>query len=163
MSQGYFSTSYTGARAKFYDLARKAHARITTFGLPRVRGREGEALAMDVAWLGPAAPRGAVIVTSGTHGVEGFAGSGVQCAFLAARDFTLRRPDVAVVLVHALNPFGFSHACRVNELNVDLNRNFIDFSQLPASPGYDRLHDAIVPRLWSGEERVRADQFIGDA
>ncbi len=163
MSHEFFSNSYSDARAKFHDLARKAHARIGTFGLPRVRGREGEALAMDVAWLGPAAPRGAVIVTSGTHGVEGYAGSGFQCALMAARDFTWRRPDVAVVLVHALNPFGFSHACRVNELNVDLNRNFIDFSRLPASPGYERLHDAIVPKQWSGEERVRADRFIGDA
>src|SRR5689334_2319210 len=117
MSYGYFSSSYSGARAKFHELARRAHARINTFGLPRVWGREGEALAMDIAWLGPASPRGVVIVTSGTHGVEGYAGSGFQCALMAARDFSWRRPDVAVVLVHALNPFGFSHVCRVNELN----------------------------------------------
>jgi hypothetical protein len=163
MTREYFSKTYSEARSKFHDLAHEASARVRSFSLPLDRGTEGEALAMDVAWLGPAAPRGAIIVTSGTHGVEGYAGSGFQCAFLASRAFTSLRDDVAVVLVHALNPFGFSHVCRVNERNVDLNRNFIDFAQLPASPGYDRLHNAIVPREWSGEARASADRFIGDA
>jgi hypothetical protein len=163
MSQEYFSKSYAQARARFHRLADEANARVSSVALPLARGVEGEALAMDVAWLGPACPRGAVIVTSGTHGVEGYAGSGFQCWCLGERATTLARHDVAVVLVHAINPFGFSHVCRVNELNVDLNRNFIDFSRPPASPGYDRLHRAIVPREWSGEARSRADRFIGDA
>jgi hypothetical protein len=30
-----------------------------------------------------------------------------------------------IVFVHALNPFGFKHHRRVNEDNVDLNRNFL--------------------------------------
>ena len=34
--------------------------------------------------------------------------------------------DVAIVLVHALNPFGFAWRRRWNENNVDLNRNFLD-------------------------------------
>ena len=151
------------ARAKFRDGAVKARAQTSAFGLPFAQGAEGEALSMDVAWLGPQAPRGAVIVTSGTHGVEGFAGSGFQCSFLAERGPAQLPDDVALVLVHAINPFGFSHICRVNELNVDLNRNFVDFQRLHASPDYDRLHGAIVPREWTGEARLRADRFIDDA
>jgi predicted deacylase len=42
------------------------------------------------------------------------------------------------VLVHALNPWGFAHLRRVNESNVDLNRNF-----LPAGARY-----AGMPRLY---------------
>ena len=34
---------------------------------------------------------------------------------------------VAVVLYHAVNPYGFSHLRRTNEDNVDVNRNFRDF------------------------------------
>jgi hypothetical protein len=162
--QGYFSKTYPEAREKFHEFAGKAHARISSFVLPLARGSAGEALAMDVAWLGSEAPRGAVIVTSGTHGVEGYAGSGFQCSFLAERAATVLRPDVGVVLVHALNPFGFSHVCRVNELNVDLNRNFIDFSRPPPPRGgYERLHSAIVPREWTGETRMAADRSIEDA
>jgi hypothetical protein len=163
MTQGYFSRTYPEARAKFLELAGKAQARFSSYHLPFARGTAGEALAMDVAWLGPVAPRGAVIVTSGTHGVEGYAGSGFQCAFLAERASALLRHGVAVILVHAINPFGFSHVCRVNEQNIDLNRNFIDFARPPSSPGYDRLHGAIVPGDWTGDARVRADRFIGDA
>ena len=122
-----------------------------------------QALTMDVAWLGPPTPRAALIVTSGTHGVEGFAGSGFQCSLLAAESLRELEPDVAVILVHAINPFGFAHVCRVNELNIDLNRNFIDFDMLPASPGYDALHSAIVPAAWTGVARSRADRFLGDA
>jgi Protein of unknown function (DUF2817) len=164
MSQGYFSETYPEARAKFHEFAGKVHARMSSFVLPSARGAAGEALAMDVAWLGSDAPRAAVVVTSGTHGAEGYAGSGFQCSFLAERAATVLRPGVVVVLVHALNPFGFSHVCRVNEQNVDLNRNFIDFSRPPAvSRGYERLHSAIVPREWTGEVRMRADRSIEDA
>jgi len=163
MSQGFFSRTYPEARKKFHEQAGKAQARIKSWELPFARGTAGEALAMDVAWLGSDTPRGAVIVTSGTHGVEGYAGSGFQCAFLARRAATVLRQGVAIILVHAINPFGFSHVRRVNEHNIDLNRNFIDFSRPPGSPGYDRLHAALVPGSWTGEARDRADRFIGDA
>jgi hypothetical protein len=32
---------------------------------------------------------------------------------------------VAIVLVHALNPFGFSKIRRFDDKNIDLNRNFL--------------------------------------
>ena len=37
-------------------------------------------------------------------------------------------------MLHALNPYGFSHLRRVNEDNADLNRNFVDFSRAAAGP-----------------------------
>lgn len=40
-------------------------------------------------------------------------------------DGELVPPDVTVVFVHAVNPFGFHHDRRVNEDNIDLNRNFL--------------------------------------
>jgi predicted deacylase len=65
------------------------------------------------------------------------------------------------LLVHALNPFGFAWLRRVNEDGVDLNRNFIDFSQpLPSSTAYEALHDYLVPADWQGEGRRSADQAL---
>ena len=59
-------------------------------------------------------------------------------------------------MVHALNPFGFAWVRRVNEDNVDLNRNFIDWSQpLPPTPEYDAIADLIVPREWTQAEQDR--------
>jgi hypothetical protein len=59
--------------------------------------------------------------SSGLHGVEGFAGSAIQTALLM--NSPSLRPGVALVLVHCLNPYGMAWLRRVNEHNVDLNRN----------------------------------------
>ncbi|MEQ8611293.1 MAG: M14 family metallopeptidase, partial [Parvibaculum sp.] len=50
------------------------------------------------------------------------------------------------VFIHAINPYGFAWNRRVNEDNVDLNRNFLDHSKPhPENPGYEELADAINP------------------
>jgi Protein of unknown function (DUF2817) len=49
----------------------------------------------------------------------------------------------------------------VNEDNVDLNRNFHDFSKpLPSSTAYEAVHDALVPLDWDGPFRLAADAEI---
>ena len=112
---------------------------------------------MDSVLLGPADAASLLIVTSGTHGVEGFSGSGCQRAVLAD-DGLLKRIDeaeVAVLLVHAVNPWGFSHLRRANEDNIDMNRNFLDFSRprpksadSADSAGYEELHALLLPTEW---------------
>eukprot|EP01032_Pedospumella_encystans_P016815 gene16815-19167_t len=87
-----------------------------------MRGAQGEELAMDVAVQGPADAAQVLMTTSAVHGIEGFCGSAIQTGLLHSLSLP---PGVAVVHVHAVNPHGFSHARRVNEDNVDLNRNFI--------------------------------------
>jgi hypothetical protein len=68
---------------------------------------------------------------------------------------------VNVVLVHALNPYGFAWLRRVNENNVDLNRNFRDFTEpLPLSSAYEAVHDWLVPADWDGPARKTADSEI---
>jgi hypothetical protein len=60
-----------------------------------------------------------------------------------------RERGVAVLYIHALNPHGFSFQRRVTHENVDLNRNFQDFSQpLPANPAYDELQALLLPETW---------------
>lgn len=160
----FFCASYAQARARFRDLAGRAGARVGSHVLAGVPAIGRDLLTTDIAWLGPGAPRGALVVTSGTHGVEGHAGSGFQCHLLDQPGLLRDLDEIALVLVHAVNPFGFAHGRRVNENNVDLNRNFIDFAQpLPGCPQYDRLHDAIVPEEWTGDARDRADAVLAQA
>jgi hypothetical protein len=106
---------------------------------------------MDVARDGHPNAQRLLIVSSACHGVEGYCGSGVQVA--ALRDAAWRRKaadqGVAVLYVHALNPYGFSHFRRTTHENVDLNRNFHDFSQpLPENQAYRELHPLLVPPQW---------------
>src|SRR5690606_15144364 len=54
-----------------------------------------------------------------------------------------------VLYIHALNPYGFSHIRRTTQENVDLNRNFHDFSKpLPESAAYREIHALLIPEVW---------------
>ncbi len=139
-----FSPDYAAARARFLAAAERAGARVTSHVLPRERGLAGEELAMDLAWLGPAEPRAVLVISSGLHGVEGFVGSALQLELLERP--ALAPAGTAMLLIHAVNPYGFSHVDRSNEENVDLNRNFVDHATLShENPGYVELADAIAP------------------
>ena len=131
-----FSQSYAEARKKFFSAAGARGAQISQRVHPSERGAEGEELAMDLALLGnPRAPT-LLLLTSATHGVEGFCGSGCQIALLQDDTFVAAvvRSGVEVLMLHALNPYGFSHVRRVNEDNADLNRNFMNFdAPLPSN------------------------------
>jgi hypothetical protein len=147
---GLFAPTYAEARAGFLAAAEAAGLDPHAHPHPLL-GRDGETLAMDVARAGPADAPALLIVSSGCHGVEGFCGSGVQRALLADAGFQRQAHDagVAVLYVHALNPWGFSWWRRTTHENVDLNRNFHDFhAPLPANPAYDELASAIVPAQW---------------
>jgi len=79
-----------------------------------------------------------LVLISGTHGIEGFAGSACQAGILHAG--IELPPDTGLLLVHAINPYGFAWGRRVNEDNVDLNRNFVSHGgSYPANPIYDEL------------------------
>lgn len=145
-----FAQTYAEARDRFAAAAEAAdldvHARVHP-----LLGIEGETLALDVVLDGPVDARALLIVSSGCHGVEGFCGSGIQVALL--RDDALRaqarRRGLALLHLHALNPWGFSWLRRTTQENVDLNRNFHDFhGPLPANAAYDEIAHLLVPRQW---------------
>ncbi len=149
-----FAASYAQARAQFVGAAAVAGLALH----PQVHplcGPNGETLALDVVRDGPLdAPR-LLIVSSGCHGVEGLCGSGVQVFALQDGEWRAkaRAQRVAVLYLHALNPYGFAHLRRVTHENVDLNRNFVDFSQpLPANPAYSALHPVLLPPEWPPSE-----------
>ena len=162
----HFSQSYAEARTKFLTATDAAGLDVASHIHP-LRGRDDETLAMDVALDGPADARALLIVSSACHGVEGFCGSGVQIALLRDAEWlaTQRASGVAVLYVHALNPHGFSWWRRVTHENVDLNRNFHDFSQpLPGNPGYDEIAALLVPATWppSDDVAARLQQLIDE-
>src|SRR5690606_21050249 len=121
------------------------------------RGPEGETLAIDCCVFGARRPRRAVVVSSGLHGVEGFAGAALQHRLMARRLASLRLPaDGAVIVMHALNPYGFAWLRRVNENNVDLNRNFRDEFDAEASEAYVALEPLLnPPDLHPASEQAR--------
>jgi hypothetical protein len=158
MSATFFSATYREARQRFLEAARRAGAAVDAHVHP-LTGAEGEEIGTDTALLGAADADKLFIVSSGTHGPEGFSGSACQLALLND-ELACRATDrgIALLLIHAVNPFGFSHLKRTNEDNIDLNRNFNDFSApYPDNPVYEEIHDLLVPTAWppSGENETR--------
>jgi hypothetical protein len=69
--------------------------------------------------------------------------------------------DVAVVMVHLINPWGTAWLRRVNEDNIDLNRNHLDFTvPLPDNRVYAALHEIYACTDLHGPERQRADALL---
>lgn len=146
-----FSPDYRLARRRFHELTRQhRHAPARETRPCSGRGPHGEPLSTDVAWLGPADASRVLVLISATHGVEGFAGSAIQCDWLA-REQTLPA-DTAMLLVHALNPWGFAWLRRCDAEGIDLNRNFVDFRRPPDNPGYRELREVL--RLPVDEQRA---------
>jgi len=143
LNASYFSASYAEARRRFLEAADTAGARVQSYALP---SPSADTLALDVAVLGTDdAP--ALVVSSGVHGVEGFFGSAAQLALLEQLGKATPRPAVRYVLIHGVNAYGFAHLRRVNEDNVDLNRNFMtsasDYAGAPG--GYAGLNGLLNP------------------
>jgi hypothetical protein len=151
----YFSADYRQARRSFIAACQAAGVDAIARVHPTAKGPDGKPLFLDSAALGPRDARKAVLLISGTHGVEGYFGSGVQTGLL--REGVSPPADTRLVLVHALNPYGFAWNRRVNEDNVDLNRNFVDHAHAPDNQGYALLSDAAAFEDAAPEAVARAN------
>ena len=154
----YFRSDYAACRDYFLELAAASAGKLCRAENP-APGPGGLALSTEFLRLGPEEAGRALIMVSGTHGAEGFAGSAIQCAWLASRPHL--PDDMAVLLVHGLNAFGFAHLRRVNENNVDLNRNFIDHEyNHPENVGYAKIGGAMAAADLDGPGRAAADTAL---
>jgi hypothetical protein len=158
----HFPKDYRSARESFVAVAEGASLGITTRVHPRAHGIDGKPLFLDVATCGPREARRALLLISGTHGVEGYFGSGVQTGLLREGLAGRVPPQVKLVILHALNPYGFSWDRRVNEHNADINRNFVDHDHPPANDAYDSLADAIAPRAVTPAAMRKANMRLRD-
>ena len=146
-----FRNSYAEARAAFLDACAESRAEIISHRHP-LAGPDGAPLFLDEARIGPPDARRVLFLASGTHGIEGFCGSGIQ-SHLVRNGLAGRLPEgVAVVLVHAVNPWGFAWLRRVNEDNVDINRNFLDHdAPYPENPDYATVDRVLNPDTFDAQ------------
>ena len=144
----YFSSDYREARDRFREAVKVAGATtIETMPHPHAKGPKDEALFIDVAQFGPKDAKKFLVVVSGTHGVEGFAGSAIQVGLIREQVVSSPPDGIGVLLIHALNPYGMANGRRFNEENVDLNRNFRDHSEpYPENLQYQKLASVIAPK-----------------
>ncbi len=151
-----FSEDYFEARQKFLSVA----GDVVTFESP-ARGPKRQPLFTDVAWVGDRDAKHVGVMISSTHGVEGYTGSAAQIDWLRRGEGAALPKGVAVLLIHAINPYGFAWDRRVTEEGCDLNRNFVNFDAgAPANPGYDVVGQYLVPDELSGPVFEEAEKAI---
>ncbi len=110
----YFSDSYEESRQKFLEMTKD-------FKVESIRLKNK--LYIDFAIKERKKKKTLIIIVAGTHGVETYLGGAAQQILL--QDYLPKIKNASICLIHCLNPYGFKHDRRVNENNVDLNRNAI--------------------------------------
>ncbi len=147
-TSGYYSASYKEAKERFLQAAVDLNAQIYTYH-PETLAQPD--LTIDVAIIGDRS-KPVLVVSSGVHGVEGFFGSAVQLAWLEGMRRKGVDKNICTVFIHAVNPFGFANIRRVNEENVDLNRNFLPDNQCyrGAPDSYEDLNGFLNPEVPPG-------------
>lgn len=142
-----FPASYEDSRQRFTNY----HKRFEKKGIPVlnlsapivIEGKE--TLFIDGLYITGENPNKLMIVTSGIHGAEAFAGSTLQDLFLQHL-LEGEKPKVSVLLIHALNPFGFKYFRRTNPNNVDLNRNHASAEEFTSSnEAFEKLASVYTP------------------
>ena len=153
----HFPEDYRKARAAFIEACEEADLGVTTRVHPSAKGPDGKPLFIDLTMIGDREAESALLLISGTHGVEGYFGSGVQTGLLREGLGKRRFKGVKIVVLHALNPYGFAWNRRVNEDNADINRNFVDHARPPRNRAYDALADDIAPRSIAPDDMKKSN------
>ncbi len=93
-----------------------------------------------------------LVLVSGVHGIETYAGAAVQRDFVEENLSRFLDQGISVYLVHALNPYGYANNSRVTANNVDLNRNFPSKQDADWKPnaGFQKLKEILAPENISG-------------
>jgi hypothetical protein len=155
------SDSYQTARVNFLRACEKAGVEVASYAHP-LKTPDGADLATDVARFGASDASKLLVMVSGVHGVEGFSGAATQVGWIEQKRYEQLPDDTAVLMVHLINPWGAAHLRRYTENNVDLCRNFLDFSQaLPANEAYGALHGQLAPGGVLGEYGENTRPFLG--
>lgn len=141
-----FHRDWSAANRAFLDCCARHGLAVKHYPHPLL-GPDGEALETVAAWAGPKNAKQLLVLVSGTHGLEGLAGSGCQLHWIERGGIAALPPGTAALLIHIINPWGCAWSRRQTEQNVDLNRNFCDFTRgLPQNAHYEELHQALLTR-----------------
>ncbi|MEM1113296.1 MAG: DUF2817 domain-containing protein [Pseudomonadota bacterium] len=155
-----FPETYAEGREWFAQTVQQCDGLYESRVNPDVVGAVGETLSTDVGWFGPREASRVFVSICGTHGQEYFSGAATQLNWMLSGGPAKLADDVAVCLIHCNNPYGASFLSRGNENFVDLNRNYLDFSQ-PIRP--NPLYDDLFKLLFTPEmsEHVLDDVMQG--
>lgn len=171
-SASLFPLNYQESRASFKRRCLESPiAKCESFHVPSAIDSD---LSVDTALFSRHGNKKLLVLISGVHGAEAYAGAAVQELAASRHLEGLNRAGIDVLMIHALNPFGFKNNRRVTENNINLNRNFTDDGEIFKihNSSYSRLVDILEPKgpvqnvgraswsnAWALAKRYIADGF----
>lgn len=152
----FFKADYEKSRSQFLSACQKVSylpQQSRSWVLPAETHTQTQ-LAVDAVYLGNPGARKVLVMISGTHGVEGYCGSAIQSFLLQDLNHQTNPlpDDMALLMIHSLNPWGMYWARRCDHEGIDLNRNFVDFANLPQT---DSRQQAVISALSSETDATR--------
>lgn len=160
----FFPSTYEDSRARFLQslslIQQKWHAtQLEAHPLPTHPD-------LNIDWLSAHARQKEtlVILSTAEHGIEGYVGAAMLKIFIEEFAPRLNPENTGLLLLHGLNPWGMKHHRKVNEHNVDLNRNFVfDGNFDPAiNPEFLRVKDFLNPQRRLGSFSLENLRFWGN-
>lgn len=142
-----FYRTYEETKKEFYNLyvSLKDKYNISLNTYPIV-----EDLTLDIIEFIPERKEKLLCIMTGLHGIEGYVGDFLLREFVDKQLLDVDFKTTHVVMVHSINPYGMKYKRKVNENNVDLNRNFItDLTDRPHNHGYNINKKFFLPRKLS--------------
>ena len=146
----YFHDTYHECRNAFVAQAEKLKERLDSVEIfaSQLESKTDNDLTIDFCYI-PAKDTTLklLVLNSGIHGIEGFTGSAVEQMIMAELLEPEMFSEMGVLIIHAMNAWGFKHERRVSENNVDLNRNFGTDKSLftNKNEGFVAMYDLLNP------------------
>ena len=144
----YYPQSYAHSRKSFLEQVQKLGPNVQTEQWLIPSKTDTDLFVDSAYWPAEKTTETLIVVTSGIHGSETYAGSAIQQMLMQEILPRLNRAQVGVLFVHAMNPYGFKHHCRTTEAGVNLNRNFSVSGELYNTANSDsaQMHEQFYVR-----------------
>ncbi|MCC9609759.1 M14 family metallopeptidase [Blastopirellula sp. JC732] len=145
-ADAWFPRDYAESRREFLAACKELGGEMESHAIDAV-GPDGESLTIDLLTLGNRGANDCLVLSSGLHGLEAPLGAAIQLHWMRNALSQSVPPNLRIVLIHALNPYGFAHRRRCEAENIDLNRSFMRRGEehRGAPPLYEKLDPLLNP------------------
>ncbi len=103
----------------------------------------------------------AIKIITGVHGIEGHPGHRLLCRILEEKLYLELPKGTGLILVHLVNPFGFSCRQRVDQYNVDPNRGCFDLTR-PENNYYEAIRALVEPKDLNRDSLAALKEMAAD-
>jgi hypothetical protein len=161
----HFPTTYEDSRTRFLQSLNLIRQKWHSTQLEAHPLHAHPELSIDWLWAHSHKKETLVILSTAEHGIEGYVGAAMMKIFIEEFSPCLNPENTGLLLLHGLNPWGMKHHRKVNEHNVDLNRNFVFDGRFdPAiNPEYHQVAHLINPQRRIGSFGVENLRYLAGA